>query len=145
MGLQGREPVHSAIGRVAEPVGASVSESPFTFSEARAAAHQASLRQVEAERDRVRAVEAAAAAELAYRTALARKIVELHAEGVAWSTTADIARGDKTVADLRMKRDVASGVKEALEQAGFRLNADRRILERLVDWSMRRELAEGDA
>jgi hypothetical protein len=44
-----------------------------------------------------------------------------------------------------MKRDVAAGVKEALEQAGFRLNADRRILERLVDWSMRRELAEGGA
>jgi len=122
-----------------------MSESPFTFGEARAAAHQASLRQVEAERDRVRAVETSAAAELAYRTALARKIIELHAEGVAWSTTADIARGDKTVADLRMKRDVAAGVKEALEQAGFRLNADRRILERLVDWSMRRELAEGGA
>jgi multidrug resistance efflux pump len=122
-----------------------MTESPYTFAEARAAAHQASLRQVEAERDRVRAVETAAAAELAYRTALARKIVELHAEGVAWSTTADIARGDKTVADLRMKRDVASGVKEAQEQAGFRLNADRRVLERLVEWSMRRELAEGGA
>ena len=123
----------------------SVNQSPFSFGEARAAAHQASLRQVDAERERVQAVEAAAAAELAYRTALARKIVELHAEGVAWSTTADIARGDKTVAELRFKRDVAAGVKEAQEQAGFRLNADRRVLERLVEWSMRRELAEGGA
>jgi len=122
-----------------------MTESPFTFAQARAAAHQASLRQVEAERDRARAVETAAASELAYRTALARKIVELHAEGVAWSTTADIARGDKTVADLRMKRDVAAGVREIQEQAGFRLNADRRVLERLVEWSMRRELAEGGA
>ena len=131
---------------MAEQLGAGdMSESPFTFAQARAAAHQASIRQVEAERDRAQAVETAAAAELAYRTALARKIVELHAEGVAWSTTADIARGDKTVADLRMRRDVAAGVKEIQEQAGFRLNADRRVLERLVEWSMRRELAEGGA
>jgi hypothetical protein len=41
--------------------------------------------------------------------------------------------------------DVSAGVLAAAEQAGFRLNADRRILERLVEWSMRRELAESGA
>jgi len=119
-----------------------MTESPFTFAQARAAAHQASLRQVDAEKDRVQAVEASAAAELAYRVALAQKIVELHAEGVAWSTTSDIARGDKTVASLKFKRDVAAGVREAQEQAGYRLNADRRVLEGLIAWSMKRELAD---
>ena len=90
----------------------------------------------------MKAVEAAAAAELAYRKALAEKILLLRAEGVAWSSTADIARGDATVAELRFKRDVTQGIQAAQEQAGFRLNADRRILEKFCEWSMRRELSD---
>ena len=119
-----------------------MTESPFTFREARTAAHNASQRQLDAERERRKAVEVAAAAELAYRKALAEKILLLRAEGVAWSSTADIARGDATVAELRFKRDVSQGVQAAQEQAGFRLNADRRILEKFCEWSMRRELAD---
>jgi hypothetical protein len=69
----------------------------------------------------------------------------VRADGVAWSAAADLARGNSTVAQLRYERDVSAGVLAAAEQAGFRLNADRRILERLVEWSMRRELAEGGA
>jgi hypothetical protein len=77
--------------------------------------------------------------------ALSERITSLHADGVAWSAAADIARGEQKVAHLKMLRDIAAGVRDAAEQAGFRLNADRRILERLTEWSMRRELAEGGA
>jgi len=122
-----------------------MNESPFTFGEARAAAHQASQRQVDAERSRIEAVKDHAATELAYRKALAQHMTLVRADGVAWSAAADLARGNSTVAQLRYERDVSAGVLAAAEQAGFRLNADRRILERLVEWSMRRELAEGGA
>lgn len=122
-----------------------MTESPFTFPEARAAAHHASLRQIEAERARINAATEHAAAELAYRKALAERMTIVRSEGVAWSAAADLARGDAHVAQLRFERDVAAGVLAAQEQAGFRLNADRRVLERLVEWSMRRELAEGGA
>ena len=66
----------------------------------------------------------------------------VRAEGVAWSAAADLARGDAHVAQLRFDRDVAAGVLAATEQAGFRLQADRRVLEQLVRWSQARELAE---
>lgn len=119
-----------------------MSESPFTFPEARAAAHSASLRQIEGERARVAAAEDAALKEKVYRQSLSKRIVELHADGVAWSVAADVARGDEAVSVARYERDVAAAVLAAAEQAGYRLNADRRQLERLVEWSMRRELAE---
>lgn len=122
-----------------------MTESPFTFSEARAAAHQASLRQVESERARRDAAEDLAAKELAYRRLFAERIVKLHAEGVAWTAAGDIARGDSDVSQARYERDVAAGVVDALEGQQYRLQADRRVLERLTDWSMRRELAEGGA
>ncbi|HET6867716.1 MAG TPA: hypothetical protein VFH80_17490, partial [Solirubrobacteraceae bacterium] len=57
------------------------------------------------------AFEDAANAERAYRVALAKKIVELHAGGAAWTVCQDLARGDQSVADLRYRRDVAEGVK----------------------------------
>lgn len=118
-----------------------MSDNPFTFGEARTAAHQASLRQVESERARRDAAEDAAAKELTYRRLLSQRIVTLHAEGVAWTAAGDIARGDDDVSTARYQRDVAAGVLGAQEAAQYRLQADRRVLERLVDWSMRRELA----
>lgn len=111
--------------------------SPFDFSEARQAAQAASRAQANAARLRVDTTERLAQAERAYRVALAQRIVELHAEGTAWSTAGDVARGDKAVADLRYARDVASGVAEAAEQEAWRCSADRRSLESLTDWSMR--------
>ena len=122
-----------------------MTEAPFTFTEARQAAHQASQRQVDGERTRVEAATEHAVTELAYRKALAERMTVARAEGVAWTAAADLARGDERVAQLRYERDVAAGVLAAAEQAGYRLNADRRVLERLVEWSMRRELAEGGA
>jgi hypothetical protein len=122
-----------------------MNESPFTFAEARAAAHQASQRQLDAEQTRAAAVETHAEATRAYRVAVSRKIVELHAGGVAWTVAGDVARGDKAVADLQYDMNVAAGMKEIAEQAAFRLGSDRRSVETLITWSMRRELAEGGA
>ena len=84
-----------------------------------------------------------ALAEEAYRLALAEAIVRLHAAGTAWSVCADVARGEKPVAELRRKRDIANGVQEALVQAAWRRAADRKDAQRFSDWSQRRELAEG--
>lgn len=120
-------------------------ESPFTFAEARRAAHDASRRQIDAEHQRIECARAAAEKRRVYHMALSRKIVELHAGGVAWTVAGDIARGDEAVAAARYERDVAEAVSEAQEQAGYRLNADRRVLEQLVRWSQARELAEGGA
>lgn len=86
----------------------------------------------------------AADAERAYRVALAKRITELHADGAAWSVCADLARGDKTVADLRYARDVAEGIREATVQAAWRLSADRRTVESLTAWSKGIALQTGD-
>jgi hypothetical protein len=83
-----------------------------------------------------------AIAERNYRVALARKIIELHDGGTAWSVCADVARGDVEVARLRMLRDVAEGVREAAGQAAWRRTADRKDTQAFVAWSMRRDLAE---
>lgn len=75
-----------------------------------------------------------------YRVALAKEITRLHSqEGVAWSSTADLARGDEAVARLKLERDIAVGVREALAQAVWRATADRKDAQRFSDWSMRVE------
>ena len=116
---------------------------PFDFAQARAAVHQASRRQQQAEQTRRDASVTLAEKERVYREALARRIVELHADGLAWTVCQDVARGDQRVAHLRYERDVARGVLQASEEAAWRLSADRRDLGRLCEWAMRRDLAEG--
>ncbi len=120
-----------------------MTHAPYTFSEARTLTHQASAAQRAAE-DLLRSTSRAfAEAERDYRVALAKEIVRQHAEeGVAWSVAPDLARGDPVVANLRMLRDVAEGVREATQQQAWRASADRRDLHQLCDWSMRRDLAE---
>jgi hypothetical protein len=110
---------------------------PYDFGEAKAAIERAARSQKDAEQHLRDAYTKYAAAERAYRLALAEEIVKLKAEGVAWSSTADLARGDKRVADLRYARDIAEGVREAAAQVAFRHAADRRELEQLIDWSKR--------
>lgn len=115
---------------------------PWSFEEARVAAQQASANQRAGE-DFVReAHKGYAQAEKAYRMALAAKIIDLHSQGTAWSQCGDLARGDQHVAELKFRRDVAEGVKEAAVQASWRNSADRRDVEAFTDWSKRRELAE---
>ena len=110
---------------------------PYSYAEAKQAIERASRNQQQAEQLLRQAATKYAEAERQYRKALALRIVELHAEGVAWTVCQDIARGDNHVADLRYERDVAEGVREAQREASFRHAADRRELEQLVDWSKR--------
>ena len=113
---------------------------PLDIVGAREAERAASTAQIVSEkllRDSARDV---AQAERAYRLALALAITRIHADGTAWSSTADLARGDLEVADLRYKRDVLQGVYEAAQKSAFRHGADRRALGRLIDWSARIDL-----
>ena len=116
---------------------------PYDFSQARDAARRASNGQQQAEKAMKEAARDYAAKEEAYRVKLAETILQAHADGVAWTVAGDIARGDKQVARLRRERDIAEGVREAMQQAAWRAAADRKDTQRFVDWSMRRELAEG--
>jgi hypothetical protein len=110
---------------------------PYDFGEAKAAISRAATQQLTAEENIRRAAVTLGAAERAYRQALAEEILRLKAEGVAMTVAQDLAKGSKRVADLRFKRDVAEGVKEAASSAIWRHTADRRELEQLVAWSLR--------
>ncbi len=116
---------------------------PWDFDEAREACRMASQAQHAAEDALKEAARDLALAEQAYRLALAKRIVELRADGTPASVCADVARGDVEIARLRMKRDIADGVREAAVHAAWRRNADRKDAQRFADWSMRRELVEG--
>lgn len=116
---------------------------PWTFEQATANCRAASAAQQHAEEELRRAFRTFAEAEEKYRKALAVEIVKAHADGVAWSTAPDLARGDDGVARLRRERDIAEGVKEAMQQAVWRATANRKDAQRFTEWSMRRELAEG--
>lgn len=114
---------------------------PLEIEDARQAAHRASEVQREVE-DRIKsASRGLAEAERQYRLKLTERILHLHAQdGLAITMCGEVARGEKPVADLRFKRDVAKGVLEAAQQQAFRRGADRRDLHTLIDWSMRRDL-----
>lgn len=114
---------------------------PYDYSEARSAVERASRAQQASEQAIRDAYKQYAAAESAYRQALAEEIMRIRSEGWAMTVAQDLARGEKRVADLRLRRDVADGVREASRQAAFRHAADRRELEQLIAWSSRVELS----
>lgn len=114
---------------------------PWTFDEAQEACRRASREQKAAEDHFKEAAREFAEAEERYRLALAEAIIEAHAEGIAWTVAPDIARGRKNVAELRRGRDIALGVRDALDQACWRRTADRKDAQRFADWSQRKELA----
>jgi hypothetical protein len=116
---------------------------PYTFDEARKASEHASNIQRQAEQFVIASTKRYANAERAYRKALAEKILALKAEGMAITACGDVARGEARIADLKFDRDVAEGVREAASQAVWRATSDRKDEGRFIDWSMRRELAEG--
>lgn len=119
-------------------------DGPWDFNQARHVAARASAQQLSAEEFLKQAYKDFAVAEETYRLLLAQEIVRQHDhDGVAWTVAPDLARGNKQVAAARAKRDIAEGVKEAAAQQAWRAAADRRTAERLIEWSMRRELAEG--
>jgi hypothetical protein len=115
---------------------------PWDFDEARINCHRASQRQQDAENALRKAYIDKAACEEDFRVALADRILELRGDAMPATVCADVARGDRKVADLRRKRDIAEGVCEALAQAAWRMTADRKDAQRFADWSQRREMAE---
>jgi hypothetical protein len=54
-----------------------------------------------------------AKAERDYRIALAKKILELRANGIPVSIINDLARGDEKIANLKMKRDIEESLYES--------------------------------
>lgn len=115
---------------------------PWDFDEARDACRRAAQAQEHAEEELRESAKQLALAEEAYRVALAKRITELRAEGNAATLCADLARGDVAVARLRLKRDILAGVYEAMQQAAWRHNQNRKDAQRFADWSQRREMAE---
>ena len=115
---------------------------PWTFDESRSTLSRLSTLQAGSEDFVKESHKDYAQKEEAYRLALATKITELRAGGESVTLAADLARGDKHVAHLRMLRDVADGVRQAALQESYRRGADRKDAQSLVDWSKRRELAE---
>lgn len=115
---------------------------PLQIEDARNAAFKASEKQREVEDEMREKSRTLAACEQAYRRALAEKILALRTaeDQAAWTTCSDIARGDGHVARLRYERDVAEGVLDAIRQQAFRRGADRKDVDTLLNWSMRRDL-----
>lgn len=110
---------------------------PYDYAGAKRAAARWSRDMTAAAEFRADAAAKYAQAEHDYRLALASKIAALKAEGWPATVCADMARGDKQVAKLRLDRDVSEGVKEAAELLGWKVSGDGRRLDRLVDWSMK--------
>lgn len=119
-----------------------MSLAPWEFGEAVEKDRAASLAQRMTEDFLRSAYRDFAEAEAAYRQSLASEIVRQHADGAAWTVAPDLARGQRTVAELRMKRDIADGVVEAAKQAAWRAASDRKSVARFTEWSRSREMAE---
>lgn len=122
-----------------------MSRGPYTFDEAKQASEKASSNQRAAEQFLIDSTKHYAEAERAYRSALAAEIVKLRAEGMAATACGDVARGNPAVADLKFKRDIAEGVRDAAAQSAWRASADRKDELTFIQWSQRRELAENGA
>jgi hypothetical protein len=121
-----------------------MSDAPFTFGRAREASDDARREQQRAEQEYRQACRLAAAAEERYRKALALEMWRLRREEkVAWSTIGDLARGDEQVASLKRARDEAEGDQLIAQHAVYRRSADRKDTLSFVEWSQRRDLAEG--
>ena len=118
---------------------------PWSFDEALERHGEAKTAQHETGEEIVRAYREYGKAQKLYAVALARRIFELKSQGVAVTACETLAKGDEQIAALREARDIAEGLRESAKVAAWAANKDREELARLIDWSFRRELAEGYA
>ena len=109
---------------------------PWSFAEAKNAARNTSLEQRDAETVFVERVENHARAEAAYRVELAKEILVLRGDGQPVTIIGDLARGNERISTLKLERDIAKGMLDAATQRVWRQNADRRDVQRLIDWSL---------
>lgn len=115
---------------------------PYDWERAQEAQAVARAEQRAAEKWVIDSWRAYAAAEKSYREALATKIVQLKADGMAVTAAGDVARGEAKIAHLKYLRDVAEGTKEAAMMGGWRASKNRNAAQTFLEWSMRRDLAE---
>lgn len=115
---------------------------PWSFAEALKASRDAETEQRRVESEVSTAYRQWGRAQNLYAVALARRIFELKTQGIAVTACETLAKGDPRIAELREARDIAEGLKETSKVAAWRVNADRRDVNDLLSWSMRRDLAE---
>ena len=77
-------------------------------------------------------VQKAAETEYSYRLALAQKITELRATGEPATIMADICKGDKVIAKLKLDRDIARGMSDACRQSIISLQSSISGLQTLI-------------
>jgi hypothetical protein len=67
---------------------------------------------------------------MAYRIAYRKEVFRLHVEdGVAWTACDSLAKGDASVAKLRMERDIRKSDYESCYEKILQLKIELRILE----------------
>ena len=74
----------------------------------------------------------AAQTEHDYRIAVAKKVLELRAEGVPVTVISDLTRGEKLIAKLKLDRDIAKGMSDACNQAIMAIRASMSGLQSLI-------------
>ena len=74
----------------------------------------------------------AAQTEHDYRIAVAKKMLELRAEGTPVTIIADITKGEKLIAKLKLDRDIAKGMSDACNQAIMAIRASMSGLQSLI-------------
>lgn len=119
-----------------------MSNQPWSFGEAYQASKGAEQEQRRVESEVSQAYKEYARAKKLAAVALARRIWELKADGIAVTACETLAKGDPRVAELIEERDSKEGLKETAKVAAWRVNADRRDMGDFIGWSMRRDLAE---
>ena len=109
---------------------------PWDFNQAKTAAHRASLAQKQAEDAFSDAAESYARCEAAYRVELAKETLRLRVDGMAATLIPDLAKGNERISELRLERDIAKGLLDSATHAMWQHNADRRDVQRFIDYSL---------
>lgn len=68
-----------------------------------------------------------------YRIAVAKEILRLRDEGIPVTIISDLVRGDKNIAELKMKRDIAETMYESCLQKIYQTKLELGIIERQME------------